>query len=142
MTPRDLGAAREKLIALFNSAPIIQSFGMKLSYDEAGRALVRLPFNPNFDHAFHQIHGGVMATMLDTAGWFTAAPHFDNWIATVEFQTRLLEPVEKVDLVAAGRIVRLGKRIAVCEMEVRTAAEKLIALGAGTFTATSVPAKW
>ncbi|KAB2843207.1 PaaI family thioesterase [bacterium] len=142
MPTRDLKTAQSRLVALFDSAPIIQTFGMKLAYDETGRAVVRLPFNPNFDHAFHQIHGGVMATLLDTSGWFTAAPHFENWIATVEFQTRLLEPVEKVALVAAGKIVRLGKRIAVCEMEVRTAAEKLIALGAGTFTTTSVPAKW
>lgn len=142
MTPRDLKSAQAKLITLFNGAPIIRTYGMSLEYNEADQAVVRLPYNPNFDHGFLQIHGGVMATMLDTSGWFTTAPHFDHWIATVEFQTRLLEPVEKVDLVAAGRIVRLGKRIAVCEMEVKTEAGKIIAIGSGTFTVTSVPAKW
>ena len=142
MPEKDLSRAQKKLVELFDSAPIIQTFGMNLSYDELGRAVVRLPFNPNFDHAFHQIHGGVMATLLDTCGWFTAAPHFDHWIATVEFQTRLLEPVEKCALVATGNIVRLGKRIAVCEMKVVSQDERTIALGSGTFTVTSVPSKW
>ena len=51
--------------------------------------------------------------MLDNAGWFTAAVHYDSWIATVEFETRLLEHVQAEELIATGEIVRLGKRITV-----------------------------
>lgn len=32
-----------------------------------------LPYNPDLDHTLGSIHGGVHTTMLDTAGWFTAA---------------------------------------------------------------------
>lgn len=133
---------QDKLIQLFRGAPIVKSFGMQLSYGENGQAIVALPYNPNLDHGYLQIHGGALATLLDTAGWFTVAPHFDFWIATVEFSTRLLIPVEKESLHAQGKIVRLGKRLAFCDMEVKNSREQLVAVGSGTFSTTSVPAKW
>lgn len=127
-----------RLIELFNGAPIVKYFGMKLHYKEES-AVIHLPFNPNLDHALHQVHGGAIATLLDTAGWFTVAPHFDHWIATVEFQTRLLEPVETEELIGVGKILRPGKRIVVGEMTVKTPKGRLVASGSGTFTVTSVP---
>ncbi len=81
----------------------------------------------------------MLATLLDNAGWFTSAPAFETWIATVEFTTRLLEPVSRAGLRSIGRVIRLGKSISTAEMEVRTPDGKLIAIGSGTFAATSVP---
>lgn len=125
-------------VRLFQSAPIVQHFGMKLHYNEANSAVVDLPFNPKLDHALFQTHGGAIATLLDTTGWFTVAPYFEHWIATVEFSTRLLEPVEKQDLRGVSRILRRGKRLVIAEMQVESQAGKLIAVGSGTFTVTGV----
>jgi uncharacterized protein (TIGR00369 family) len=127
------------LIKMVQRAPIIQTFGMKLSYDELGQAVWEMPHNSKFDHAAGGIHGGVFATMLDNAGWFTVAPHFENWISTIEYQTRLLEHVEQEGLKAVGAIVRLGRRIAVAEMKLWSKSGKLVALGSGSFTITNVP---
>jgi len=139
ITPTDqLKDRQTRMIELFNSAPIVKYFGMILHYEKE-EALIHLPFNPNLDHALHQVHGGAIATLLDTVGWFTVAPHFDHWIATVEFHTRLLEPVEKQALVAVGKILRPGKRIVVGEMTVKTPNGRLVAVGSGSFTVTSVP---
>lgn len=132
---------RKGLADLFHRAPIGLSMGMTMEYLESGQAKFSMPYNPGFDHALGGVHGGVLATLIDNAGWFTAAPHFDFWIATVEFSSRLLEPVTREDLYSVGKLIRLGKRLAVAEMEVRTAGEKLIAVGAGTFTVTSVALK-
>ena len=127
-----------ELVALFSRAPIKQTFGMVLSYDDEDRAVFVLPHNPGLEHALHDTHGGVIATLLDNAGWFTAAAQYDTWIATVELQVRLLEPVQREDLRAAGRLVRRGQHLAVCEMEVRTASGRLVAMGSGTFAVTSL----
>jgi len=132
----------QELVRLFlEKAPISKTYGMQFNYDDEGRAIFDLPYNPNFDHALGGIHGGVLATMLDNAGWFTVAPHFDCWIATVEFQVRLLEPVKNVHLQAKGKIIRLGKTVSVAEMEIRDPTAKLIATGSGTFAVTSIPFK-
>ncbi len=79
----------------------------------------------------------MIATLLDNAGWFTAAPYFDRWIATVELTVRLHQPVARQQLTARGRIVRRGKRITSAEMEVRGEQGQLVATGSGTFTVTS-----
>jgi len=65
-----------ELVRKFSDSPIGRHFGMSLSYDEQGRAHVRLPYNPDLDHALGGIHGGIMATLLDTAagGWMWLSP--------------------------------------------------------------------
>jgi uncharacterized protein (TIGR00369 family) len=135
--------AREReLVALFGRAPIRKAFGMELHYDEDGSAVFEMPYNPKLDHFLGGIHGGVISTLLDNAGWFTCAARSDYWVATAELSVRLLEPVAKVGLRSRGVIVKRGSRLMVCEMEVRTMdPDRLVAKGAGTFVVTSVPAK-
>ena len=129
----------ERLQALFASAPFGKTIGMTLSYTADFEAVFDLPHHRSLEHAMGDTHGGAIATLLDNAGWFTAAIHYENWIATVELQARMLEPARKQDLRAKGRLVRAGKNLAVVEMEVRTTAGRLVAVGSGTFSHTSRP---
>jgi uncharacterized protein (TIGR00369 family) len=129
---------QEYLVSMSLKAPLVQTFGMKLSYNNAGQAVWEMPYNPKLDHAAGGIHGGVFATLLDNAGWFTVAPNFENWISTIEYQTRLLEPVEHEHLKAIGEIVRLGKRITIAQMKLWSGSGKLVAIGSGSFTTTNV----
>lgn len=110
---------------------------MVASFDKEGHAVFELPHNPALEHAAHDTHGGILATLLDNAGWFTAAVEYDSWIATVELTVRLHEPARREDLRAVGRLVRAGRFLAVAEMEVRSASGRLVATGAGTFKVTS-----
>ena len=84
-----------RLTSMFHAAPIARSFGMRLAYDAERCAVFTLPYNAGFDHGLGGIHGGVFATLLDNAGWFTVAAEYETWVATVEFQVRLLAAVQK-----------------------------------------------
>lgn len=128
-----------ELVALFQTAPIRETFGMVLRYDDQARAVFELPFNVRLTHAIGDTHGGAIATILDNAGWFTVAPHYDFWIATTDLQVKLIEPADREDLRATGRILRIGKRLAMTDMEVRSKSGRLIAVGSGTFAVTTVP---
>lgn len=128
-----------ELLALFGRAPIKRIYGMSASYAEPGRARFDLPYNPDFDHALHQVHGGVMATLLDNAGWFSVAAHYETWVSTAEFQVRLLRPAVREHLYSIGRVRRAGNRLAVAEMEVRGEDDTLVATGSGTFMVTDIP---
>lgn len=131
-------SGRQKALAdLFSRAPIKKTFGMELSFDEEHRAVFHLPHNPNLEHALHDTHGGVIATLLDNAGWFTAAVEYDTWIATVELTVRLLEPARQEELRAVGTLLKAAKNIAIARMEVRSASDRLVATGAGTFAVTT-----
>ncbi|MCB2222869.1 MAG: PaaI family thioesterase [Actinobacteria bacterium] len=135
MTP---DARATRMTDLFGRAPLAAHLGMTLRFDADLRAVVGIAHAPFLDHGLGQVHGGVFATLIDTAAWFTAAVHYDTWISTVDFSVRLLEPAEGEDLVATGEIVRLGRRLAAADAEVRTAAGRLTAVGGGTFAVTGV----
>jgi uncharacterized protein (TIGR00369 family) len=124
----------ELLVREFNAAPIARFFGMTLSYPERGTARVDLPYNPNLDHALHGIHGGVIATLCDIAGWFaSAARHEGKWVATAEFRVHTLEHVERRALHGVGTVLRPGRTIDVCQMRVLDDEERLVAFSTGTF---------
>jgi acyl-CoA thioesterase len=127
----------KRLAALYDGAPIKRTFGMDLLYDDDGRAVFEMPYKRGFDHGLGATHGGVIATMLDNAGWFTAAVEYETWIATSNLEVRLLEPAVKADLRATGRLLRAGKNVAMAEMEVRTRDGRLVAVGSATFVVTS-----
>ena len=126
----------EQLIELFHQrARIAGTFGMRLSFDGDGNAAIDLPYNPKLDHGLGGIHGGVYCTLMDSAGWFTAAARHEDsvWVATSEMSVHLLAPVYQTDLHAEGRIIKAGKRQDVCEMRLFDAAGRLVAHGTGTF---------
>jgi uncharacterized protein (TIGR00369 family) len=115
---------------------------MKLSFDDQGNAVVELPYNPDLDHPLGGVHGGVYATLLDTAGWYTAAAGHDcgSWMATAELSIHFLLPVERTVLKAAGRPIKRGRRQDVVEIQLHDGEGRLVAHAIGTFMVlTDVP---
>ncbi len=128
---------QQELQALFAGVPIKKSFGMELSFREDGSAVFDMPHNPSLDSPVG-IHGGIIATLLDNAGWFAAAPNYDTWITTTDLNIKYLNHAENVHMRATGRTLLAGKRIAMSEMEILSEDGKVIAVGTGTFAVTSV----
>jgi uncharacterized protein (TIGR00369 family) len=126
----------QELLTLFNSrAPIARLFGMRLSYTALGEALIELPYNPNLDHALGGVHGGVYATLLDSAGWFAAAIRHEvnNWMATGEMSIHFLRTATRTDLRAVGRVLKAGKRQDIVEMLLYDGQDTLVGHATGTF---------
>jgi uncharacterized protein (TIGR00369 family) len=127
---------RQELLHMFNQvAPIARTFGMRLSYTRDGQAVIDLPYNPHLDHGLGGVHGGVYATLLDSAGWFTAAAthEADCWLATAEMSIHFLLPAEGTALRAKGRLIKAGKRQDVVEMRLYDGEDRLVGHATGTF---------
>ncbi len=135
--PKPINPERaQELLAVFNgTVPIARSFGMKLSFSEAGNAVIDMPYNPNLTHARGGIHGGVYATMLDSAGALTAAVYHDSscFLATSEMSMHFLLPAEKTALRAIGRMIKHGRRQDVVAMELYDERGELVGHATGTF---------
>lgn len=126
----------KELLAMFNDSVTIAHFlGMKLSFTEAGNAVVELPYNPNLTHARGGIHGGVYATLLDSAGALTAAVCHDSscFLATSEMSMHFLRPVQQAALRAVGRVIKHGRRQDVVAMELYDDQGELVGHATGTF---------
>jgi uncharacterized protein (TIGR00369 family) len=126
----------EKLLEMYNQRSRLGRFlGIQISFDEQERAVITLPYNPTLTHAMGSIHGGIIAILLDNAGWFTcaAAHEQDGWVATSEMSVHLLKPATKTDLKVVGQLLKKGKRQAVAEMKCYDDQDQLVAHGTGTF---------
>ena len=95
--------------------------------------MIDLPYNPSLDHALGDIHGGVYATMLDTASWFTSAAIHDCWVATSEMTVHFLKPAKGMALRAVGQLIKSGKRQDVVEARLYDEQDRLIGHAVGTF---------
>ena len=121
---------------MFNEvAPIARYNGMTLSFTDEGQAVVDLRYNADLDHALGGVHGGVYATLLDTAGWFTAAAAHDIscWLATAELSIHFLAPVERTSLRAVGNVIKQGRRQDIAEMRLYDGEGRLVGHATGTF---------
>ncbi len=133
MTTAQLAKRTEFLSKFYDAAPMKHTFKLELSFDNDGNAHFVLPYQKEFCHSLLDTHGGVIATMIDNAGWFTAATRYETWVNTSELTVRLHEPANQEELRAYGQIVRAGGKICVVSMEVKSASDRLVATGAGTF---------
>ena len=124
---------QQELLELFNTGRIPKFFCFTLSFDEQGHAHVNLPYNPNLDQPCG-IHGGIIATLLDTAGWFAVAAQSKTiLVITSELSIHFLNPAQECDLHAEGWVVKAGKRTLIGEMRVSKSDGEVAAIGTGTF---------
>jgi uncharacterized protein (TIGR00369 family) len=94
-------------------------------------ARLRMPWRPDLNQPQGLMHGGAIATLIDTAvvpAIGTAYPD-NRMFSTIELSVRYLQPVRQEDLVAEGWVTRRGKRVVFCEVEVRTASAVKVAAG-------------
>lgn len=128
----------EKLKQLFESAPISRYLGMTLGYCENGVARVRLPFRKDFEEGHGVIHGGLIGLLGDTAGNFAVGSVSPgSTVKTVEYKLSLLAGVQG-DLLAIGEVVRKGRTLATCRLEVVEGNDRVIAIGLATYALQAV----
>ncbi len=128
---------RERTLAAFAHQPWAEHLGMQAGEIEPGRFEILLPLKPF--HLQHDgiVHGGVLATLADTAvalaAYTLAAP--SQRIVTIEFKINYLRPAQGERLVCRGTVLRPGRTVTVSEAEIYTfdgAAQKLAAKALAT----------
>lgn len=112
--PESLEALRQ----LGNSAPVAQALGMVIQTVEPGRAVVVLPYQRHILQAHGRVHGGLFGLLADTAGYFAAASVQPGDGVTIEYKLNLLEGVKDQGLIAEARVVKTGRSISLCDVEV------------------------
>lgn len=97
--------------------PFNRYLGMTLVSLERGVATLRLPFKPELvgDPFRPALHGGVIATILDTAGGAAVFSELGvgDRVSTVDIRVDYLRPGKLEDLYAEARVRRVGNRMGV-----------------------------
>ncbi len=118
---------------------------LRLTVDEvrAGYCRMRLTFRPELMHAGGIIHGGAMASLLDSVlvpAIGATLPEGSRY-ATVDLHVQFMEAVLDDDVVAEGWVTRRGRRVVFGQAEARAASSgRLIASSVLTFNVSPPPA--
>jgi len=117
--PRDPAFAR-RVADSFARQGAMAHLGAELASVGPGAVEIRLPYRAEVSQQHGFFHGGVVATIGDTAGGyaaFTLMPG-DASILTVEYKINLVAPAKGQVLVARGRVVKPGRTLSVTSVEV------------------------
>lgn len=109
--------------------------GTELQRMERGEAVVTLELAPHHLNGRGVVHGGVLASLLDSAlgaAVISSIPE-EWWCATISLSVQFLEGARRGRLEAAARVIRRGGRVAFAEGEVRDDTGRLVAAAQGSW---------
>lgn len=104
------------------------SIGITVEHVYEGSVELRLEAGPDHANLQGTVHGGVLAALADTAAGLavrSAIPPGSRHVS-VNLDVQYLAPAGMGTLLATGRVVRLGRRIAFAEADVTDAAGQIV----------------
>ena len=126
---------REEAERLLGMCAFHEDLGLRLVDWEHGR--VRFSFRPpawvrSGDQGV--IHGGALATALDTAACFAVIAAVGADCSTVDLRTDFMRPASAEELAVTGTLLRAGRRFGWADAAVVAPDGKVVATARGTFT--------
>ena len=101
-------------------------------------AVLKLPYREEVSNGSGTVHGGILATLADTAVAFALSTNFDGKMgfATSDLTIHFLRRA-RGDVWAKARIVKKGKRVNVGDVEISDAGGRLVARVLASFLLTT-----
>jgi uncharacterized protein (TIGR00369 family) len=125
---------RQEIIAQFIPAsPLVKHLGIELETLEPDHAVLRLPFTAEVATMGDVVHGGAIASLIDTAGM--AAAWADDVEpdalagATVSLTVDYVAAARGQDLLATATVARRGRSLAFTDVRVTEPGGRLVAKG-------------
>ncbi|MEE4118934.1 MAG: PaaI family thioesterase [Paracoccaceae bacterium] len=138
------GAERTPLTAeavqeMLDASPFIAFLGLTVTEADAGtgRVTMTMPMRPELERGGPmqgQFHGGPVAALIDTAGDFAVAVAVGGGVPTMNFRVDYLRPSGGGALNATATARRIGRTVAVVDVDVTDAEGRLTAVGRGTYS--------
>jgi len=110
--------------------------GMRLVDIRPNEAVIQMEMRDDLRQPSGVLHGGVTATLIDTAMAFAVRTHLADheFTATIDLTVHYLRPHTEGIVICTAKCVRAGKRIFTVSADVENKEGKLIATGLSTYT--------
>ncbi|MCD0506180.1 PaaI family thioesterase [Bordetella petrii] len=114
-------AARQRVHDSFARQTVMAAFGARLGRVEPGTVDIELPFRRDLCQQNGYLHAGISTTIADSAGGYAAYSLFDAGedVLTSEFKMNFLAPADGEYFLATGRVLKPGRRLSVCQVQVQ-----------------------
>jgi uncharacterized protein (TIGR00369 family) len=121
---------------LFSRTAVNRLLGMRLVLHAPERVEVQMAAKPEMGQEYGIVQGGILSALADTAAVYLLLPGAmdEGNVNGVEFKMNFLRPAvtDGSDLTAVAVPVKLGRKIAVCSVDV-TQGDRLVARGMFTY---------
>lgn len=123
---------------MLDASPFIAFMNLEvLSADaETETVVMKMPLRPEFERraGTGQFHGGPIAALIDTAGDYAVVLKSGGGVPTINFRVDYLRPASNTSLTATAVARRIGRTVAVVDIDVTDDNGKLCAIGRGTYS--------
>jgi uncharacterized protein (TIGR00369 family) len=135
-TPERLSV--EQVQAIFDASPFLgflQLRAVALDHD-AGTLTVTMPMRPELERRIGtaQFHGGPIAAFIDIVGDFAVGMTVGGGVPTINLRIDYLKPAVGTLLTGIARVRRMGRTVALVDVDVHDEKQSVIAVGRGTYS--------
>lgn len=118
-TPSDPDFAA-RVRASFERQGFMRSLGAELTRVEPGVCEIRLPYRDGLGQQHGYFHAGALGAIADSAGGYAGYTLMgaNDSVLAVEYKMNLLAPGRGDAAVARARVVKSGRTLTVCQVEV------------------------
>jgi uncharacterized protein (TIGR00369 family) len=113
-------AVQARIGASFERQGLMRHLGARLGLVAPGRVHIVLPVRPEVTQQHGYVHAGATSAIADSAGGYAALTMFDadSEVLSVEYKINLVAPAAGEHLEAVGTVVKSGRTLTVCSLEV------------------------
>ncbi|MFD5737704.1 PaaI family thioesterase [Streptomyces sioyaensis] len=135
---------QKRIQASFDRQGLMRHLGARITHIAPGRVHIELPGRPEVTQQHGYFHAGATSAVADSAGGYAAYTLFpeDADVLTVEYKINLLAPAIGDHLEAIGTVLKSGRTLTVCQLEVfgvQDGQRKLVANGQQTLIRVNRP---
>lgn len=118
--PQAAPEVQARIRASFDRQGLMRHLGARIEHIAPGRVHIVLPSRPEVTQQHGYIHAGATSAIADSAGGYAALTMFpeDSEVLTVEYKVNLMAPAAGDHLEAVGTVLRSGRTLTVCQLEV------------------------
>lgn len=118
-------------------SPFVNRLGMRALSIEPDHVRILLPFAEHLQTYDDIVHGGAISALIDvtamTTAWSGAELPDKLRGVTISLSVDFVDTARGEDLEGEGRIVRRGRSLVSCEIDVRGGAGQIVAKGIATY---------
>jgi len=127
-------AQRQRVERALDAVPFARLLGIQIVSVLAGHAVLSLPVRDDHKQNHGVVHGGAIASLIDSAMAFAIIPLLaeNERTTTVDLTIHYLRPLTEGVAKSAARVVRAGRRVIVVSAEVLDDHDRLVATAVST----------
>lgn len=130
--------SKEDIERMLDGSPFIKSMNLSVaSFDlQRQEIALKMPMRPEFERVpgGRQFHGGPISALIDTTGDFAVVLAVGSPVPTMNFRVDFLRPCVGDFLICTARTRRVGRTVAIVDIEVLDEQSRLCAIGRGCYS--------